>query len=134
MSIEFDLMLDADRALELARTELRRVMALGDTGGMHIALEAVRVATERYQAAALAADGPSLAAACSWRPPHARHVLGTWTPRRFDKGLPVPQVVRCACESCGATWEVSCTSGLVRQKVAQFALVHLHRDPLELVR
>lgn len=129
--VEFDALLDAEKALTLARETLREQL-VADPGvpAMRDAFEAVRVATERHTAAALAARPPD----CSWRPPHAPHVLGTWTPRRFENGLPVPQEVRCACETCHATWTVSCSSGLPRARIQQFALVHLHSDPLSVPR
>lgn len=64
-----------------------------------------------------------------WRPPSARHVVGRWERRRMgEDGMPEPQAIVCECSVCGATWRGECTSGLVRQHVQRFALVHAHRE------
>ena len=34
------------------------------------------------------------------------------------------------CTTCGAVYKRRCSSGLMRQHIANFARVHLHRDPL----
>jgi hypothetical protein len=62
-----------------------------------------------------------------WRPKWAPHVRGEHTPRVMDPetGLPESQKIRIVCERCGATWGPSeCTSGLVRNKIAAYALDH----------
>jgi len=129
--VEFDALLDAEKALVEAREKLReQLVADPASPAMRDAFEAVRTATARHTAAALDARPPD----CSWRPPNAPHVLGTWTPRRFANGLPIAQEVHCACETCQATWTVLCSSGLPRQRIQQFALIHLHRDPLVVPR
>lgn len=69
-----------------------------------------------------------------WRPPSAPHVEGEWTDRVFgDDGMPEPQLVKMRCEKCGETWQTSCVSGLVRNHVQRFAMVHLHHDVLNYV-
>jgi hypothetical protein len=66
-----------------------------------------------------------------WRPPAAPHVEGEWTDRVFDeRGMPEPQLIKMRCEKCGETWQTQCTSGLVRNHIQRFALIHLHRDVL----
>lgn len=65
------------------------------------------------------------------RPPAAPHVLGRFTRRTFDEsGLPEEQTVEARCEhpGCGATFRRMCSSGLVQEHIARFAVVHLHRD------
>ena len=70
-------------------------------------------------------------ATTTWRPQHAPHVEGSWTQRTFDdNGMPEPQTVKMKCEKCGTTWQVPCSSGLVRAHVQRFSLQHLHRDVL----
>lgn len=71
----------------------------------------------------------------SLRPHFARHVLGEYQRRRWDKeGDPIPQKVRMKCDQCGATAEGECPTGQVRVMVYRFARLHLHRDPLEAPR
>lgn len=71
-----------------------------------------------------------------WRPDWAKHVLGRFTRRTVDPDtrLPEPQKVEIKCEQCGATWQVQCSSGLVRNHINNFAKSHAHRDPLDAPR
>lgn len=125
-----DRFVQAEQALRAAREELRaRLLASPDD--VANACEAVRVATVRLEEARVGVQREeSVAKPDEWRPPHAAHVIGQWTRRRFDGPLPVAQTVTCRCEVCGASWSVQCSSGLPRMRVQQFALGHLHRDVL----
>lgn len=72
-----------------------------------------------------------------WRPPFANHVLGRYTVRTNDPetGMPNEQTYEIVCEhhGCALRWGPSkCSSGAVRQHIANFAINHLHRDPLDL--
>jgi hypothetical protein len=66
-----------------------------------------------------------------YRPKFAPHVVGTYPPREWDEdeGEWGEQRVELACERCGQTHRVVCTSGRVRDQVARFALGHVHQDP-----
>ena len=74
-----------------------------------------------------------------WIPPWAPHVVGEYDmPREFrEDGLPEAQWVEMTCThaECASRpkphYRVPCTSGNVRQHVARFALVHMHKDPFE---
>jgi hypothetical protein len=64
-----------------------------------------------------------------WGPAWAPHVQGSWEDRTLDEdGLPQEAHVEAACSECGATYQRTCTSGLMRDHIARFALVHVHRD------
>lgn len=69
----------------------------------------------------------------TWRPPWAAHVVGRYERRTWDEatGLPEPQQIEMLCEQCEAKWKTSCATGQVRRHIGAFAMVHLHRDPLE---
>jgi len=71
-----------------------------------------------------------------WSPAYAPHVLGRYTVREFDPetGLAEEQQVEATCSRCHATFQRRCASGLVRDHIARFALVHTHRDPLQAER
>lgn len=71
-----------------------------------------------------------------WSPEYAPHVRGRYTERVWDPVLRAheEQRVEARCEVCGQEWKGWCTSGHVRDKVATFARLHLHRDPLEAPR
>jgi ribosomal protein S27AE len=65
-------------------------------------------------------------------PACAPHVTGRYPPRRYD-----PQVggfetvtVELSCSKCGDVHKVACSSGQPRSHVANYAVVHLHRDAL----
>lgn len=69
----------------------------------------------------------------TWTPPYAPHVEGRYTELEIDPDTnqPLEQRVSAMCRQCGAEWgPVTCTSGMVRQHIATFARVHLHRDAL----
>lgn len=69
--------------------------------------------------------------------PHwAPHVDGSYTERVLDPetGAPEKQWVHARCGICGEEMRRPCDSGRVRMHVANFALLHLHRDPLSLAR
>ena len=52
----------------------------------------------------------------TWGPQWAPAVSGTYPKRTFDEltGQPNEQLIQIKCKKCGATWQVRCTSGLVR--------------------
>lgn len=111
---------------------MRAALQRGDVEGAAVLAEQLRGLRADYQAARLRlTEAERSERDRSWRPPYAQHVLGVWTARRFEAGLPVPQTIRCVCESCGTVWETVCTSGLVRARVQAFAYEHLHRDALD---
>ena len=82
-----------------------------------------------------------------WSPDSAPHVKGRYESDREigPSGMPDPQQViavcavckaRCKCQPdrlchCGAEWRTACSTGAVRQHIARFAAVHLHRDPFK---
>jgi hypothetical protein len=69
----------------------------------------------------------------AYRPRWAgEHVTGWFTPREVNQeGEVSDQMVGAACARCGAVYgPVVCTSGLVRDKIDKFALVHAHRNPM----
>lgn len=66
-----------------------------------------------------------------WSPPWAKHVKGTYTPRKVTPQgeLEEPAVVSAKCSVCGAEYGPrKCDTGLVRNHIANFALAHAHRD------
>jgi len=68
-----------------------------------------------------------------WRPRWAPHVRGEHTERTVDPETHQAdeQKYKITCERCGETWGPSvCTSGLVRTRIANFAVLHAHRNPL----
>lgn len=69
-----------------------------------------------------------------WCPEWAPHVRGRYTERVWDPETKLhdPQTVevRCTFGGCEATWRTTCQSGHVREHIATFARLHLHRDPL----
>lgn len=67
-----------------------------------------------------------------WRPLSAPHVVGKFTPRRWDGTAYEPQWVEATCTTCGeSSPRVKCDTGRVREKIAAFAVLHLHADPLK---
>lgn len=68
----------------------------------------------------------------TWAPRWAPHVIGRFSDRVVnDDGTAEPQRYVISCSRCGATWGPAvCTSGLVENHIAKFALSHAHRDPL----
>jgi hypothetical protein len=62
------------------------------------------------------------------------HVHGRYTKRTFDEGMPEPQIFKCRCDKCGATWQGECLSGAVRHHIGTFASQHTHEDPLKAPR
>jgi len=67
-----------------------------------------------------------------YSPPWCLHVEGSYEPRVLDREtmIPEPQRVYAVCRECKAEFRTTCASGQVRAHIAQFARVHLHRDPL----
>ncbi len=62
-----------------------------------------------------------------YSPPFAPHVTGSYT-RREGSG---PQRYEARCAACGESYGPAvCDSGRVRERIAKFAAMHLHRDPL----
>ena len=60
-----------------------------------------------------------------YSPPWAPHVRGRYEAREYGPdGRPEPQRVEMACERCGAAWQTTCETGMVRGHVDRFALVH----------
>lgn len=66
------------------------------------------------------------------RPRWAPHVVGRFAPRVHDPetGEVEPQVVRLLCEKCRDEHQVVCVTGRPREHVGQYALMHLHCDPM----
>ncbi|GAC1459817.1 MAG: hypothetical protein PVSMB8_15250 [Vulcanimicrobiaceae bacterium] len=68
----------------------------------------------------------------TYTPAWATHVTGKYTERTINAdGMPEEQRIEATCSTCGATWKGGCLTGMVREHIARFAYVHLHRDPLE---
>lgn len=67
-----------------------------------------------------------------YRPSFAKHVLGIIPPRVWDEDDRVfeEQKIRVTCETCKVSALLVCVSGRARDKVARFALGHMHRDVL----
>lgn len=62
-----------------------------------------------------------------WSP----HVKGRYTERTVDEdGIPEEQKVEAFCQVCNTMFRRTCSSGMVRQHIAMFAQVHVHRNPL----
>lgn len=68
-----------------------------------------------------------------WSPPWATHVEGRYEPESFDDGKRESQRVEITCAKCKGTFKTTCESGRVRQHIATFAQIHLHRSPLAAV-
>lgn len=63
----------------------------------------------------------------SYSPPFAPHVKGAYERREGTD----PQRFEARCETCGEGFgPASCDSGRVRERIAKFAVAHLHRDAL----
>lgn len=71
----------------------------------------------------------------AWAPRGVAHVAGRYEPRRWDPETRTYEEqrveARCSYPGCGAEFRRSCSSGRVRELIATFASVHLHRDPLD---
>ena len=67
-----------------------------------------------------------------WSPAWAKHVKGWHEERRFDSETRQPEPTPCGatCDTCGDTFRMMCLSGLFRQRIANFALLHTHTKPL----
>jgi hypothetical protein len=62
--------------------------------------------------------------------PWAAHVSGSFEPRTIDDtGLPEEASVEAVCTVCGATFQRKCSSGLMREHIKRFALVHMTCKP-----
>jgi len=70
----------------------------------------------------------------TWAP----HVQGRWSERGEpdEDGKFEPQVVEALCTwpGCGAVFRARCLTGRTREHIHNFAIVHLHRDPLATVK
>lgn len=64
------------------------------------------------------------------RPDHAPHVVARWERPRVEDGVRQPQKIELRCERCDTVHLVVCETGQVRRHVMNFAVAHLHRDPL----
>lgn len=67
-----------------------------------------------------------------WSPRFATHVVGAYVdePEEGDEGKPV-WPWRAACRICREEHRGVCTSGEMRARIVDFAMLHLHSDPLE---
>ncbi len=67
-----------------------------------------------------------------WRPKFAKHVLGMYLPRTYDRDAKMPdsQKWRVICEQCGQRFQGECMTGAVRGHISRFAVQHVHVDPL----
>ena len=122
------------RRLEFAWENYFRIQATGSRAEHEEALREVqRAAAEHAKQSHEEARAVHRETWKDWTPEHAKHVIGRWTTRTFDdSGMPEEQRVECVCSwpGCGAVWKGSCSSGRVKEHVARFAHVHLHRNPL----
>ena len=66
----------------------------------------------------------------TWSPVWARHVQGEIGDVREDSQGVTYQALVLTCASCSDRTEYRCTSGAPRQRIAQYASQHVHRDPL----
>ena len=68
-----------------------------------------------------------------WSPAWAPHVVGYYDDRVIDPKTFIPEEaeVGATCTTCGETFKRMCMSGLMRNWIATFARVHLHRNPLD---
>jgi hypothetical protein len=116
--------LDARAEYEAACTDLQAGGATDEQ-----AARVRRAAEVAAEADAVHRKAKMKATLTEWSPPFAPHVSGTWTPRTWDSyGHPEPQAVKCRCSICGEEWQTVCSSGLVREHVSRFGVVHLHRE------
>lgn len=68
-------------------------------------------------------------------PAWAPHIEGYYFARPINEdGQPEEAEVGAKCTVCGESFKKMCLSGLMRQHIAVFARVHLHRDPLQVKR
>ena len=66
-----------------------------------------------------------------WSPAFAPHVKGYYEEREMGSdGMMEEAPVGAVCTLCNATFQRKCASGHMRQWIATFAKVHLHRHPL----
>lgn len=67
-----------------------------------------------------------------YRPPWAPHVVGRYPERLWDKEASawVEQKIIMTCEhpGCGGSFQTTCSSGMTREHVNNFAKSHVHRD------
>lgn len=74
----------------------------------------------------------------SWSPAWAPEIVGEYEEPRFEGGMSIGQKwrARCTVEGCGAKFEGTCSTGVVRAHIAKFASVHVpeHRSPLQASR
>lgn len=68
----------------------------------------------------------------SYSPKWAPHVVGEYPKRRIDPetGAPEEQKWTAKCDLCGTVAQGVCTSGLVNQHIANFALAHSSPNPM----
>ena len=70
-----------------------------------------------------------------WSPGWCSNIEGRYTRRTYDEdGIPEEQRIECQCTVCGATFRRVCSSGLVRDRINEFAKHHTHKDALEAPR
>lgn len=67
-----------------------------------------------------------------YSPPFAPLVKGEHESRKHDPetGAVLPLKWSARCAGCGESIEAVCDSGRVRERIAKWAVLHLHRDPL----
>lgn len=83
-----------------------------------------------------------------YRPPWAKHVVGTFPNREFEdvtvidpttkqervigkRLVPMKIVMRCEWPECNGAWQHTCETGAVHQWIQKFAVQHVHRDPMK---
>lgn len=64
-----------------------------------------------------------------YSPVWAPHITGSFESRSVDEdGLPEEKKVEALCSVCGATFQRTCSSGLMRQWINTFASAHVHPE------
>lgn len=67
-----------------------------------------------------------------WSPAWAPHVLGYYYDRVPDEdGIPEEAEVGATCTTCHTDFKRTCSSGMMRQHIANFAIAHVHRHPFD---
>ena len=68
-----------------------------------------------------------------YRPPFAKHVVGTIEKPETDPKTKFPedQKIVMLCEKCKDKIQRTCSTGHTHGHVQRFAILHLHRDPLD---
>lgn len=60
-----------------------------------------------------------------YSPKWAPTVHGRYEAREYGPGGPEPQKVEMRCDLCGASWQTTCDSGMVRGWIDRFASQHV---------